>query len=135
MPKGNSPKLKGALCSIPIDVVDVCNTHPRPADSNGIIIVKLKTNLQYRGHVYFESARPYFVLKFLQYLDNIPSFLINEKNQDSLSFNVLNNINTDDEIPLIGERNGSHIEEVESDIHSISISLLIPILVENCDNN
>ena len=41
-PKGQSPKLKGALCNIPIDVVDVCNTLPRPADSNGIIIVKLK---------------------------------------------------------------------------------------------
>ena len=120
MPKGNSPKLKGALCNIPIDVVDVCNTHPRPADSNGIIIVKLKRKLQYRGHVYFESARPYFILKFLQYLDNIPSFVINEKNQDNLSFNVLNNINTDDEIPLIDKRNSSRVEEVESDIHSIS---------------
>ena len=52
MPKGQSPKLKGALCNIPIDVVDVGNTLPRPADSNGIIIVKLKGKLQYRGHVY-----------------------------------------------------------------------------------
>ena len=42
MPNGQSPKLKAALCNIPIDVVDVSNTLPRPADSNGIIIVKLK---------------------------------------------------------------------------------------------
>ena len=42
MPKGQSPKLKGALCNIPIDIVDDCNTLQRPADSNGIIIVKLK---------------------------------------------------------------------------------------------
>ena len=39
MPKGQSPKLKGALCNIPIDD---CNTLQRPADSNSIIIVKLK---------------------------------------------------------------------------------------------
>ena len=97
MLKGQTPKLKGALCNIPIDVVDVCNTLPRPADSNGIIKVKLKRKLQYRGHVYFESVRPNFILKFLQYLkldyplcndietdsDNISSFLINEKSQDN----------------------------------------------------
>ena len=60
-----SAKLKGALCNIPIDVVDICNTLPRPADNNGIIIVKLKRKLQYRGHVYFECVRPNFILKFL----------------------------------------------------------------------
>ena len=41
MPKVQSPKLKGGLCNTPIYVVDVCNTLPRLADSNGIIIVKL----------------------------------------------------------------------------------------------
>ena len=60
MPKGQSPKLKGALCNLPIDVVDVCNTLPRPADSYDIIIVKHKRKLRYRGHVYFESVRPNF---------------------------------------------------------------------------
>ena len=65
MPKGPSPKLKGSLYNIPIDVVDVCNTLPRPADRNGIIIVRL---IQFRGHVYFESVSPNFILRFLQYL-------------------------------------------------------------------
>ena len=97
MLKGQTPKLKGALCNMPIDIVDVCNTLPGPADSNGIIKVKLKRKLQYRGHVYFEYVRPNFILKFLQYLklnyplcndieidlDNIPSFIINEKSQDN----------------------------------------------------
>ena len=68
MPKGQCLRLKGALCNIPIDVVDLCNTLLCPADSNGIIIVKLKRNLQYRGHIYSESVRPNFILKFLQYL-------------------------------------------------------------------
>ena len=139
MPKGQSPKLKVALCNIPIDVVDVYNILPRQADSNGIIIVKLKRKLQYRGHVYFESVRPNFILRFLQYLklnnplyhdieidlDNIPSFLINEKSRNSLSINVLSNINIDDEIPIIVERSGLCVEEVESDIDSISSNLPI----------
>ena len=61
-------------------------------------------------------------MKFLQYLIdldmiNVPSFQINSKNEDSLSINILNNINIDDEIPIIVEGNGSRAEEVESDIH------------------
>ena len=51
MPKGQSPKLKGAFHNVPIDVADICNTLPRPADSNGIVIVKRTRKLQYRGHV------------------------------------------------------------------------------------
>ena len=42
MLKGQSPKFKSALCNIPIYLLDVCNTLPRPADSNGIVIVKFK---------------------------------------------------------------------------------------------
>ena len=89
--------MKDVLCVIPIDVVDVCNTIPRPADSNGIIIVKLKRKLQYRGHACFESVKPNFIHNLLYHdteidLGNISGFLPNEKSQDSLSINVLNNI-------------------------------------------
>ena len=52
MSKGQSPKLKGVLCNIPIDVAHVCNTLQRPADSNGVAMVKLKRKLQYRDPVY-----------------------------------------------------------------------------------
>ena len=45
MPKGQSPKFKDALCNIPIDEVHVCDTMTRPADSNGIVIVKFKRKL------------------------------------------------------------------------------------------
>ena len=65
-------------------------------------------------------------------IDNIPSSPVNKKNQDSLPINALNNINIDDEIPIIVKRNGLHVEEVESDIHCISSKLPIPILFENC---
>ena len=82
----------------------MCNTLPRPADSNKFVIVKHKRKLQYRDHVYFEYARPNFILRLLQCLElnnllyhdielnfnNIQNFLIHEKTQ-SLLINVLNN--------------------------------------------
>ena len=106
MPKLQPSKLKGASCNIPIYVVGVRNTLPRPANSGGIVTVKLKRKLQYRDHVYFRSVTPNFNLRLLQYLklinlfyhdfainlDNLPNFLINEKSQCSLHINVLINI-------------------------------------------
>ena len=68
MPKCQSPKLKGALCYVPRDAVDVCKRLTRRADSNGIVIVRLKRKLQCRGHVYFQSVRPNFIMRLLQYL-------------------------------------------------------------------
>ena len=52
MPKSQCPKLKGALWNLQLDVVDVYNTLPRPADSNDIIIAKLTRKLQYRNHIF-----------------------------------------------------------------------------------
>ena len=68
MPKGQAAKLKGAICNVALDADDVCNILPRGADSNGIIMVKLKRKLMYRGHVYFDPVRPNVVLNALQYL-------------------------------------------------------------------
>ena len=43
MPKGNSSEMKGSICNVPVTEVDVnYNTLPRPADGNGLLIVKLK---------------------------------------------------------------------------------------------
>ena len=58
MAKGQSPKLKGAICNVPIDSIDTSQILPRQADSNGLIIFKLKRKVQYIGHVYFEAVRP-----------------------------------------------------------------------------
>ena len=69
MRKGQSPKVKGSICNIPISEIDNnCNSLPRPADSNGVIIVKLKTKAAYRGHVLFEPVRPRLIESLLQYL-------------------------------------------------------------------
>ena len=67
--KGQSPKVKGSVCNIPISENDNnCNSLPRPADSNGVIIVKLKRKAAYRGHVFFEPVRPRLIESLLQYL-------------------------------------------------------------------
>ena len=69
MPKGKSLKIKGSICNNPVSEVDVnCNMLPRPADSNGLIIVMLKRKLEYKGHVVFEAVRPDVVIQFLEFL-------------------------------------------------------------------
>ena len=68
-PKGQSPKVKGSICNIPIFEIDNnCNSLPRPADSNGVIIFKLKRKAAYHGHVLFEPVRPRLIESLLQYL-------------------------------------------------------------------
>ena len=68
MPKGQTPKLKGSICNVPVNTSDVVNTLPQSADSNGILMVKLKRKLMHRGHVYFEAVSPDIVQSALQYL-------------------------------------------------------------------
>ena len=52
MPKGKSLNVKGSICNIPVSEVNVsCNLLPVPADINGLINVKLKRKLEYKGHV------------------------------------------------------------------------------------
>ena len=61
-------KIKGIICNIPIETANTCNILPRPADSNGLIVVKLKWDLKYRGYVYFEPVRPSVIYQALNYL-------------------------------------------------------------------
>ena len=51
-------KLKGSICNISIETASICNILPRPTDLKGLIVVKLKRDLQYTGYVYFEQAHP-----------------------------------------------------------------------------
>ena len=68
MPKGNSPKIKGAICNVPVDSDGVCNVLPCPACSDGLLLLKLKRKLIYCSHVYFEPIRPHLVLELLNFL-------------------------------------------------------------------
>ena len=68
MPKGRFPKLKGSICNISIHVNEITNILPHGADSNGLVIVKLKRKLSFRGHVYFETVCPESINQALLYL-------------------------------------------------------------------
>ena len=54
--KGEFCKIKASNCHIAIETENICNILPRPAVSNGLIVVKLKSDLKYRGHKYFEQV-------------------------------------------------------------------------------
>ena len=68
MPKGQQRKIKGAICNVPVECSQTCNVLPRPPDRSGIILLKLKGKLQFRGHVYFQAVRPQFVINALNWL-------------------------------------------------------------------
>ena len=63
-----SPKIKGSVCNMPVEIMDVSTLLPRQANNNGLVIIKLKRKLEYRGHVYFELVRPAIVLRLLQFV-------------------------------------------------------------------
>ena len=56
--KGEFAKIKGSICNVLIEASNICKVLPRPADSNGLILVKPKRHLKYRGHVILRSMRP-----------------------------------------------------------------------------
>ena len=55
MSKGRFPKHKGTISDGSIDTADTDNVLLRGAESNLIVVVKLKYKLCYRGHVYSSS--------------------------------------------------------------------------------
>ena len=46
MPKGQMPKIMGAICNVPFDTGEVYNVLPRASDSTGIVMVKLKLKFE-----------------------------------------------------------------------------------------
>ena len=42
MPKGQQPKIRGAVCNIPVQADAISNVLPRPAEDDGVVLVKLK---------------------------------------------------------------------------------------------
>jgi hypothetical protein len=86
MPKGQQKKVSGAICNVPVDCDQTCKVLPRPPERSGIIMLKLKRKLEFRGHVYFQAVRPQFIENALNWL----------KLNNPLYFNAtteINNIN------------------------------------------
>ena len=70
LPKGQQQKIRGAVVNVPINHETVCSTLPRPSSDSGIIMVKLKKKLQYKGHQYFQAVRPSHIVAGLQWLQS-----------------------------------------------------------------
>ena len=68
MPKGQFPKLEGAICNIPIKTMHFTNTLPQGADSSELLMVKSKRKLNFQGHVYFQAVPPESIYVTLSYL-------------------------------------------------------------------
>ena len=70
MPKGQQKKVSGAICNVPVncDQTSTCKVLPRPPERSGIIMLTLKRELEFRGHVYFQAVRPELVENALNWL-------------------------------------------------------------------
>ena len=66
--KGEFSKIKGSICNNFIEPADICNILQSPVVSNVFIVVKLKLDLKYRRHAYFEPVRPCIIYKAPTYL-------------------------------------------------------------------
>ena len=56
MSKGNFSKIKGSICNIPVDASKVGKVLPESADSNGLVIVEMKSKLSLKRHVCFKPS-------------------------------------------------------------------------------
>lgn len=140
MPKGQFPKLKGAICNVPMETESVCTTLPRGSDSNGIIMAKLKRKLMYTGHVLFEGVRPNVITDCLQYLklnNHLYRDVKIDETQIPENLLSLNDDENDISLPIIIE-NENELENIESslDTHCVGASEMtmidnIPMQFEN----
>ena len=72
--KGEFSNIEGSICNIPIETANLCNIFSRLAVTNGLAAVKLKLDLKYRGHVYFEPVCLHIVYQTLAYLKSHNKF-------------------------------------------------------------
>ena len=112
MTKGQFSKIKGAVCNVPVEADSMCNIVPRGTDSNGLILMKLKRKLSYRGHVLFEPVRRDVVNLVLDYLKQ-NNFLYDNIliNIDNMAVDLLCLV----EIPVIREVDIQEETELEED--------------------
>ena len=53
---------------MPVECDEACKVLPRPPERSGIIMLKLKRKLEFRGHAYFQAVHPQFILDALNWL-------------------------------------------------------------------
>ena len=85
---GQQRKIKGTIYNVPVDCETVCHGLPRPPETSGIILLKLKRKLEYKGYQYYQPVCPEFLQEALEYL----------KSNNELYYNInisINNIDTE----------------------------------------
>ena len=50
-------KIRETMRNLPMESGDTCNVLPRSTDSNGVIVVKIKRDLKYKGYICFDPVR------------------------------------------------------------------------------
>ena len=127
-----------------------CNVLPRPPDRSGIILLKLKRKLQFRGHVYFQAVRPPFVINALNWLvennplyrniqiqcDNISSDLTELNCSATDQVNVARQLQSDSNEPLIDDVEEQHdpLNEHRSAASETCIRSILPNYPVNLGN-
>ena len=66
--KGTFSKIKGNFSNIPIEAAFICNISNMSTVFNRSVVVKLKKNFKYMGHLYFEWSRQDIIYDVLAYL-------------------------------------------------------------------
>ena len=54
--KGELSKIKESICNIPIETANICTILPRLEVFNGLVLVKSKQDLKYRGLVHTKPS-------------------------------------------------------------------------------
>ena len=102
--KGEFAKIKGNICNVALETDTVCNVLPRHINNNGLVFVKLKRHLRYRGYVYFEPVRPSVIYEALNYLKR--------KNKFYKDISISYGLNSQETLNL---SDASAIDETEAD--------------------
>ena len=71
LPKGQQKGMHGPVVCVASDINKTLTHLPRTLDDSGLIKVKLKRKLEYRGHHLYQQARPNVVAKALNYLKQL----------------------------------------------------------------
>ncbi|WAR30905.1 PIF1-like protein [Mya arenaria] len=68
LPKGRQNAIKGAVVNIPVEVNTVAENLPRTPLEAGLVPLKLKRKVEYKGHYSFQYIRPEKILGALHWL-------------------------------------------------------------------
>ena len=129
MPKGQFPKLKGAIYNIPIETMDITNTLPQGADSSGLLMVKLKRKLNFRGHVYFQAVSPESIYATLSYL-KVNNVFYSNINIDMATLPI-SLTNLSDEELTDSESHDDALEENDNPLYRFQCNFQESVLIPN----